>query len=231
MVRAQRPRLRAAEMTRRVLLLLSGGVDSAAALWLLRKENGASEVYTLSINFYRRSPGEAAAARRLSGLAGAARHMEIDMQFLREAEDLPRLADSYPAAQSLPPVFLPARNIIYYSVAAHVASSLGAREIVVGHNRDDVETFPDVGCDFIEAFNELLERSLPGFGASVKAPLIGLRKLEVWRLAYQLGVPLGMTWSCWRAGELHCGRCAGCMQRRKMFETLGIEDPTSYQEL
>jgi 7-cyano-7-deazaguanine synthase len=218
-------------MSERSLVLLSGGVDSAVALWLRLRELPSDQIFTLSINFYRRSGGEATAARRLAQIAGVARHIEIDLPFLREAEDIAGLNETLPAAGRLPPVFLPVRNMIYYSVAAHIAVTLGAEEVVVGHNSDDAESFPDVGYDFIQLFNQLLARSLPGLGARVSAPLIVLRKPEVWKLGLRLGVPLYETWSCWMAGERHCGKCPGCGQRKRMFKELGLEDPTPYEDV
>jgi 7-cyano-7-deazaguanine synthase len=218
-------------MSDRVLVLLSGGIDSAVALWLIRRETPASEVYTLTIDYYRRSRGEDECAARLSAKAGVSSHIKISLPFLRELEDQPPERGIHYRSVGFPPVFIPVRNLVFYSCAAHIAFSINANKIVVGHNGEDVGRFPDVGAGFIERFNGLLRESLPGYRLTLEAPLLPYSKREVVQLAFSLGVPLEDTWSCWGTGTIHCGRCEGCQTRRKVFRELGIEDPTPYERI
>lgn len=218
-------------MTERILVLLSGGIDSAVVLWLARRESPADRIYTLTIDYYRRSRGEDKCAAKLAAKAGVSSHLKISIPFLRDLEDQPiGVATSY-RRTNLPPTFIPVRNLVFYSCAAHVAFSVNASKIVVGHNGEDVGQFPDVGAGFIERFNELLRESLPGYKLRIEAPLLSYSKREVTRLALTLGVPLEDTWSCWGPGDIHCGQCKGCQSRRDVFRELGMEDPTPYERI
>jgi 7-cyano-7-deazaguanine synthase len=99
----------------------------------------------------------------------------------------------------------------------------------VGHNAEDRNLFSDVGPDLIEAFNSLAAAMVPRRSVRVEAPLLGMGKLEVVRLALELGVPLELTWSCWREGDFHCGVCDGCVKRKEVFKALGVKDVTEYE--
>ncbi len=209
--------------------MLSGGIDSAVALWLVRRGIPASGVYTLTIDYHRRSRGEDECAARLAARAGVSSHLKISLSFLKDLEDQPSEAAMGYRDMGFPPVFIPVRNLVFYSCAAHVAFSISANKIVVGHNGEDVGRFPDVGTSFIERFNRLLRESLPKYRLTLEAPLLPYSKLEVARLAVDLGVPLEDTWSCWGPGTIHCGHCEGCQSRRNVFRELGIEDPTPYE--
>ncbi|MCS7146498.1 MAG: 7-cyano-7-deazaguanine synthase [Aigarchaeota archaeon] len=231
MVNSLKASLQGSEVPERVLVLLSGGIDSAVALWMIRRERPESEVYSLSINYYRRSAAEAEYAAKLAAKAGVVSHTIIELHFLREIEDQQSPSQITYKGAELPPVFIPVRNLIFYSCAAHVATSINAKRIVVGHNRDDAENFPDVGPTFIESFNQLLRESLPGYDLTLEAPLIKYTKREVLRMAVELGVPLEDTWSCWGPGAVHCGRCEGCRTRQRMFRDLGIRDPVAYERI
>ncbi|GBC70807.1 7-cyano-7-deazaguanine synthase [Candidatus Calditenuaceae archaeon HR02] len=218
-------------MSERILVLLSGGIDSAVALWLVRREIPASKVYTLTIDYHRRSRGEDECAARLAAKAGVSSHLKISLPFLKDLEDQPGEAAVSYRDIGFPPVFIPVRNLVFYSCAAHVAFSINADKIVVGHNGEDAGRFPDVGTDFIKRFNELLRESLPGYKLTLEAPLLSHSKRDVARLALTLGVPLEDTWSCWGPGTIHCGRCEGCQSRRNVFRELGVEDPTTYERI
>lgn len=221
-------------MADRVLVLLSGGVDSAVTLWMLKHENREHELYSLAINYHRRSLGEERCAARLAARAGVKKHIVIETPFIREIEDLPdhpHLNSVNSGRQELPPVFIPMKNLLFYSLAAHIAFSVGANRVVVGHNLDDSKLFPDVGASLIMRFNQLVAESLPEYRLVFEAPLLTRTKREVYRMALELGVPLEETWSCWRAGEIHCGMCEGCLTRRRMFSELGVEDKTLYESL
>lgn len=218
-------------MAERILVLLSGGVDSAVALWMVMHERPLSQVFSLTIDYHRRSRGEIEAAARLAEKAGVSEHLRINLEFLRDLEDQLDITPPPYRGAPLPPVFIPVRNLVFYSCAAHVAYTLGADTIIVGHNSDDVERFPDVGPAFIESFNQLLKESLPGYSVKIEAPLLKHSKREVIQLALRYGVPLEETWSCWGPGDVHCGICEGCLTRRRMFKELGLRDTTLYESV
>ncbi len=209
------------------LVLLSGGIDSATALFLVRKRGGRCA--TLSIDFHRRNRREVEAARAIAEAAGVEEHVELGLGFLREAMDLGDDIRSEVEAQGVPLTFIPYRNLVFYSIGCYWAWIRRLEKVVIGHNADDLGLFSDVGPDLIGSFNSLAAAMVPWRQVRVEAPLIGMKKLEVVRLALELGVPLELTWSCWREGTVHCGVCEGCAKRKEVFRTLGVKDETEYE--
>ncbi len=209
------------------LVLLSGGIDSATALYLVRKRGGRCE--TLSIDFHRRNRREAEAARAIAEAAGVDDHSEVKLDFLKEAIDHGEIIKREVEAQGIPLTFIPYRNLIFYSIGCYWAWTRDMGTVVAGHNAEDVGLFSDVGPDLIASFNSLAAAMVPWRPVRVEAPLIGMKKLDVVRLALELGVPLELTWSCWREGEVHCGICEGCAKRKEVFRRLGVKDVTEYE--
>ena len=209
------------------LVLLSGGIDSATALFLVRKRGGRCA--TLSIDFHRRNRREVEAARAIAEAAGVEEHAELGLGFVREAIDLGDEIRSEVEAQGVPLTFIPYRNLVFYSIGCYWAWIRRLEAVVMGHNAEDLGLFSDVGPDLIGSFNSLAAAMVPWRPVRVEAPLIGMKKLEVVRLALELGVPLELTWSCWREGKIHCGVCEGCAKRKEVFRTLGVKDETEYE--
>jgi 7-cyano-7-deazaguanine synthase len=209
------------------LVLLSGGIDSATALYLVKRRKERCE--TLSIDFHRRNRREVEAARAIAVAAGVEEQTELNLSFLREAVDIGGEIRREVEARGIPLTFIPYRNLVFYSVGCYWAWTKGLGTVVVGHNAEDRNLFSDVGQDLIEAFNSLAAAMIPWRSVRVEAPLLGMGKLEVVRLALELGVPLELTWSCWREGDLHCGVCEGCVKRKEVFRALGVKDVTEYE--
>jgi 7-cyano-7-deazaguanine synthase len=209
------------------LVLLSGGIDSATALYLVKRRG--VRCATLSIDFHRRNRREVEAARAIAEAAGVEEQTELNLSFLREAIDLGDEVRGEVEAQGIPLTFVPYRNLVFYSVGCYWAWTKGLGNVVVGHNAEDRNLFSDVGQNLIETFNSLAAAMIPWRPVRVEAPLLSMGKLEVVRLALELGVPLELTWSCWREGDLHCGVCEGCVKRKEVFRALGVKDATEYK--
>jgi 7-cyano-7-deazaguanine synthase len=209
------------------LVLLSGGIDSATALYLVKRRG--ERCATLSIDFHRRNRREVEAARAIAEAAGVEEQTELILSFLMEAVDLGGEVRREIEARGIPLTFIPYRNLVFYSMGCYWAWTKGLGTVVVGHNAEDRNLFFDVGPDLIEAFNSLAAAMIPWRSVRVEAPLLGMGKLEVVRLALELGVPLELTWSCWREGDLHCGVCEGCVKRKEVFRALGVKDVTEYE--
>ncbi|MDA4118414.1 MAG: 7-cyano-7-deazaguanine synthase [Thaumarchaeota archaeon] len=191
----------------------------------LAKKDGHS-VRALTIRIHGTARGELRAARRIGKRAGVAEHRFVTIPELREAGDI-----AVPGRLSGPavlPTYIPMKNAIYYSIAASFAEETGSNYIVGGHNMDDRLFFEDTSDEF---FRDLQRTLLAGSvrlresRMRILRPLRRRSKVEVVKLAAELGVPLELTWSCHVDGEEQCGECSGCRQRVESFRAAGIDDP------
>ncbi len=209
----------------RALVLLSGGIDSATCLYWAKSKG--YEVYTLTINYYNRWVKEVEAARLIAKGAGV-ELIELDLPFVKEAFNLYGYSN-YKDDDLRWPFYIPSKNLLFYSIAAHLAEYMHVRWIVGGHNRDDTLFFNDASKEYIDGINRLFKQGfMLNEPAEIVTPLADLSKVEVVRLALQLGVPLEHTWSCHRRVEKHCGRCHGCISRLEIFKSLGVKDAVEY---
>jgi 7-cyano-7-deazaguanine synthase len=171
------------------VLLLSGGLDSALCLAMLRPG------WALAVDYGQPHAGEElACARRLAGTYGA--------QLAIARVTIP----SVPAAGD-PAMLWPGRNLVLLSLAAALAQRVGADEVAIGANADDRAGYPDCRREFFEA-------AAPASGVRISAPLLEMTKEQIGREARNRGVPVGETWSCYypeAGGE--CGRCDACAGR------------------
>jgi 7-cyano-7-deazaguanine synthase len=199
-----------------VLVLLSGGPDSAAALaWAMRR----GPVIPATFDFPGRPIPERRAARRVARAMGLPPPRIIHVPMLRMTGG--------PGGRRTgePPGFVPHRNLVYYGLALALAASLGARRIVGGQLKTDGRLFPDGRPAFFRVLNALAARGAPpGQGCRIVLPLARMTKAAAVRLGARLGAPLGLTWSCYRSGRRHCGRCLGCVERREAFRAAGLVD-------
>ncbi len=128
---------------------------------------------------------------------------------------------------------MPARNLIFLSVAGAYAEVIGAEAIFIGANAVDFSGYPDCREDFLKAFEEALARGtkagVSGKRIKVVAPLLHMSKAEIIRKGMELGVPYKFTWSCYSGGKKACGKCDACILRLKGFEEAGYADPIEYE--
>jgi 7-cyano-7-deazaguanine synthase len=215
----------------RAIVLLSGGVDSAVALWWARTQGW--DVHPLTFNYFGRPRREQTAIEALVEEAGVQPIRSIDLPFLKEVDDLRSAGLANPILRDSPEGYIPARNLIFYSLAAYYAELDGTRYLVGGHNGTDPESFPDASPKFFDFLNSVLHLSLWSYDQSpvqIVVPLGGKSKADVLRMGQDLGVPFELTWSCYWDRDVHCGRCGSCRERREAFAALGLKDPVSYEE-
>lgn len=221
-------------MTRRAVVLLSGGLDSATALAVAVHEG--FEPCALTFAYGQRHAVEVDAARRVAAAFAVRRHLVLDLD-LRPIGGSALTADvpvpkGPPAAGGIPATYVPARNTVFLSLALGWAEVLAATEIFVGVNAVDYSGYPDCRPEFIRAFQQVanlatraaVEGSRP---VTIRTPLIDLTKAGIIRLGRELGVDYAQTSSCYAPDlrGLACGDCASCRLRRRGFEEAGLTDP------
>jgi 7-cyano-7-deazaguanine synthase len=113
------------------------------------------------------------------------------------------------------------------SIATGVAESLGAKGLVIAAHSGDHAIYPDCREDFMRAMDEAMRQGTYA-GVELWRPFIALTKAQIAAEGARLGVDFARTWSCYRGGEIHCGRCGTCVERREAFLVAGLPDPTRY---
>ena len=228
---------------KRAVVLLSGGLDSATAAALARREGFA--LYGLTIRYGQVHAVEIEAARRVAAALGFAKHLELDIDLkgfggsslVGDGEIPPASVaaatsvSSASSAPSVPSTYVPARNTVFLSLALAWAEVLGAERIVIGVNALDYSGYPDCRPEFIAAFDYLAtlatRAGVEGKAPRVWAPLQHLGKAAIIRAGLELGVDYGWTHSCYNPGTdgRPCGSCDSCQLRARGFEDAGVADP------
>ena len=225
---------------RSAIVLLSGGLDSATALAVARRDG--FRCHALTINYGQRHSAELDAARRVAEQLEVAEHrvFPLDLRALGGSAlttDLEVPKDRSPEAMSegIPVTYVPARNTIFLAIALAWAEVRNSFDIYMGVNAVDYSGYPDCRPEFIAAFEGLANLATKAGVEKrgrfrIHAPLVHLSKAEIIRQGASLGVDYGLTHSCYDPGAdgAACGRCDSCQLRRAGFEAAGVPDPTRY---
>lgn len=215
------------------VVLLSGGLDSAVTLFLARRKG--YECRCISFDYGQRHRNELERARRLAQYAGCSFH-EVKLRFPWKGSSLLDKHLAIPVHRSIrrisaggiPSTYVPGRNTIFLSIASSYAEAIGARHVFIGAHSQDSSGYPDCRKAYLEAFDRVLKLGTKAGTEkklSLSFPLIGKSKADIIRLGMSLGVPLELTWSCYRGGRRPCGECDSCILRAKGFKEAGFDDP------
>ncbi len=229
-------------MSRRMntaVVLLSGGLDSSTALaWAVRRQGW--HCHTVAFDYGQRHRIELEAAARVSAALGAQSHrvIRVDLAAIGGSALTDDIAVPKDQADSdeIPVTYVPARNLIFLSLATAVAETVAARHLVIGANIVDYSGYPDCRPEFLEAFARVANlgtrAGISGQPLAIAAPLITLKKSEIIALGRELGVDYGLTRSCYDPGPdgSPCGHCDSCRFRRQGFAELQLADPLAYPE-
>lgn len=223
---------------RRAVVLLSGGLDSAVTAAVAKQEG--CELFLLTIAYRQRHAIEIEQAKQVAAAIHVKNHIvvEVDLRALGGSAltgdfVVPKDRREQERAQGIPITYVPARNLIFLSLAAAHAEVVGASAIYFGANVLDYSGYPDCRPEFIRAFEETVavgtKSGVEGSRVAVRAPLLTLSKAEIIQLGMTLQAPLHLTHSCYDPiGALACGHCDSCLIRRQGFIQAGVEDPTAY---
>ena len=225
-------------MSAKAVCLLSGGIDSSTAAAVARSKG--CEVYALTFDYGQRHKREIEAARAVAKFLNAAQHVVVSFDLrlwggsaLTDEIPLPEGRSPEEQAAEIPVTYVPARNTIFLAFALSYAEAVGAESIYIGANQVDYSGYPDCRGEYLKAFERVANLGTKAgvegrMVFRIEAPLLNLKKSEIIRLGFSLGLDYGLTWSCYAGGELPCGRCDSCLIRLRGFKEAGLEDPLRY---
>ncbi len=211
------------------VVVLSGGPDSATVAYWAKKHG--YDTYAISFKYGQIAAKEVEYARKIAD----------KLQIPLKTVDLSALKDVFGGVTSLcnrsipmtsdfsSPIIVPFRNAIFLSIAVSYASSICANKIFYGAHGSDEPFYPDCRREFYKAY-EKAARLGTDSEITIEAPFSDRPKAGIVKIGTELGVPFNLTWSCYRNGKKHCGKCESCTNRKKAFTEAGIVDPTEYEE-
>ena len=211
------------------IIVLSGGMDSVTLLHQERDRIALAVTFDYGSNHNAR---ETECARRQCALLGI-EHIVVPLMFMKRyfhssllsgADDIP---EGHYADENMKSTVVPFRNGIMLSVACGLAESRGLRHVMIANHGGDHAIYPDCRRPFIEAMDEAMRQGTYD-GVDIIAPFTDITKARIAAIGHELGVDYALTYSCYKGGERHCGRCGTCVERREAFALAGIPDPTVY---
>ena len=219
---------------KKAVVLLSGGLDSMVCAALARERG--FEVFALTIDYNQRHRVELEAAKTIAA-ALADRHIVLPLDLrafggsaLTSDTDVPKSG----IQPGIPVTYVPARNLVFLSLALAWAEAEGAGDLFIGVNALDYSGYPDCRPEFVNGFEKLARLATKagseGGSITIHAPLQDMTKADIAREAKRLGLDAGLSHSCYDPDPqgYACGQCDACRLRAKGFAEAGIEDPTIY---
>jgi len=214
--------------------LVSGGMDSCVTAAIARGENDG-------LAFLHVSYGQLTEARERRAFEELADFYKVPRRLVVSLEHLARIGGSsltdasIPVSEAdlasteIPTSYVPFRNAHLLAAATSWAEVIGATRVYIGAVAEDSSGYPDCRPEFYEAFQRAIDAGTrPETRVQVRTPVIHMRKAEIIGRGLELGAPLKLTWSCYRAEALACGTCDSCALRLRAFREAGVEDPIPY---
>ena len=217
----------------RAIVVFSGGMDSATALWWALREFG--DVAAVSFEYGAKHNARELAAAETICKKLAVPHSVIPLDFIGRTfhSSLLKTGGAIPEGnyneENMASTVVPFRNGIMLAAAAGLAEDSGFSAVILGNHTGDHAIYPDCRPEFIDGMAKAIET---GTGGKVKllSPFCNMTKSEIAALGAKLGVDFSLTWSCYNGREKHCGKCGTCRERREAFREAGLPDPTVYED-
>ena len=217
--------------TNKTVLVLSGGMDSVTLLYQLIEFK--HEIFPITFDYGQRHIKEIKAARAFCDTFGLP-HKVVDISSLRDVLGGSSLTDSidvpdgHYAEESMRITVVPNRNMIMLSIAWGYATSIGASRIATAVHAGDHFIYPDCRPDFIRSAEQTLRLAVKGMDnepQNILTPYLHSSKIDIAQIGKRLHVPYEDTWTCYKGGDIHCGLCGSCNERKEALEGF---DPTEY---
>jgi len=217
----------------KVCVLLSGGMDSVTALYEALASHDVAAC--LSFDYGAKHNAREIPYAKLHAQRHQVAHHVIPLDFINRLfkSDLLHSGGAIPeghyAGESMKQTVVPFRNGIMLAVAAGYAESIGAEGVVIAAHSGDHAIYPDCREPFMRAMAEAIGQ---GTYANIQLlrPFIAMDKTAIARRGVELGIDFSETWSCYKGGDIHCGVCGTCVERRESFILAGLPDPTVYAQ-
>lgn len=218
-------------MEKKSLIILSGGMDSVTLLYDKAKEIELAVTFDYGSNHNKRETEYAAYHCKKLGIE----HIIIPLDFIHKyfksslLEGAAAIPEGHYASENMKSTVVPFRNGIMLSIACGLAESRGLKSVFIANHFGDHAIYPDCRSNFISHMNAAMERGTYQ-RITINAPYTGLTKTDVAKIGKMLGIDYSKTYSCYKGGEKHCGKCGTCVERKEAFRDAGIEDPTEYED-
>lgn len=217
-------------MKKDAVIILSGGMDSVTMLYDYQERIAVAISFDYGSNHNAKEIPFAQLHCRRLGIE----HLVIPLEFIHRYFDSSLLqgAEAIPeghyAADNMKSTVVPFRNAIMLSVAVGLAESRHLNYVMMANHGGDHTIYPDCRPEFVKAFSDA---SVAGTYEKVEvwAPYTTLTKVDIAKRGKELGIDYSETWSCYKGGDVHCGRCGTCMERKEALEQAGIADNTAYE--
>lgn len=213
--------------TSKALVLLSGGQDSTTCLaWALERYQ---EVYAIGFNYDQKHKTELKSAKKIAKITNTPLTI-IPLSLFKTLTKNALTDKTIPIKKGtksqLPTTFVDGRNLIFLSIAAIYAKSLGIHELITGVCQTDFSGYPDCRDQFIKSLQKTLTLSMD-YEFQILTPLMWLTKAETVKLMQKLGRVdlLAHSHTCYEGLRPPCGQCPACLLRKKGFKEAGIKDP------
>ena len=212
------------------LLVLSGGMDSTTLLY----ERASEIALAVSFDYGSNHNGREIPFAKVHCEKLGIEHITIPLKFMHDyfKSSLLSGADAIPegnyADENMKSTVVPFRNGIMLSVAAGLAESRGLSKMMMANHFGDHDIYPDCRKEFVDAMSQAMAAGTYA-NITIDAPYTLISKADIARKGKSLGVDYGQTWSCYKGGKVHCGKCATCLERKAALAEAGIEDTTEYE--
>ena len=213
------------------IIIVSGGLDSITLLY------DKAETIALAVSF---DYGQNHASRELPFAALhcqrlGIRHIIIPLQFMQQyfksslLEGSDKIPEGHYEEENMKSTVVPFRNGIMLAIAAGIAESHNLNRIYIANHGGDHTIYPDCRPEFIKAMTAATQAGTFN-NTHIEAAFTNITKADIVRIGTKLGINYAETWSCYKGGDCHCGKCGTCIERKEAFREAGLTDPTKYEE-
>lgn len=214
------------------VIVVSGGMDSITLLYDKKEEIALVVTFDYGSKHNAR---EIAWAKVHCGRLGI-RHIVIKLDFMQKyftsslLEGGDEIPEGHYADENMKSTVVPFRNGIMLSVAAGIAESNGLKKILIANHGGDHTIYPDCRPEFIGAMDRAIANGTYE-DVRIDAPYTNITKADIAKIGKRLGIDYSETWSCYKGGERHCGKCGTCIERKEAMALAGIDDRTEYESM